>query len=170
MKTTTYEARATYACRAKRLVSTEGPKIIMAMCFGSVEDTNAAWAEYEGSRMAVAAQGLRIERCKPKTKTAAESGVAEHVHNATQHTRAIAEAAAAEPVGAYGRRIYSGTDDRRHDARHRGSHLQALPQGQGPIPGVALALGLQSLVYLERFAIMPICRSYSCTARLTTHF
>jgi hypothetical protein len=43
------------------------------MCFGSVEDTNAAWAEYE----AVGARGLRIEKCKPKTKAAPASGVAE---------------------------------------------------------------------------------------------
>jgi hypothetical protein len=66
------------------------------MCFGSVEDTNAAWAEYEGLREAVGARGLRIEKCKPKTKAKPASGVAEHVHTATQHTRAIAEAAAAE--------------------------------------------------------------------------
>jgi hypothetical protein len=66
------------------------------MCFGSVEDTNAAWAEYEGLREVVGARGLRIEKCKPKTKAAPASGVAEHVHTATQHTRAIAEAAAAE--------------------------------------------------------------------------
>jgi hypothetical protein len=39
-----------------------------AMCFGSVEDTNAAWAEYEGLREDVCARGLRIEKCKPKTK------------------------------------------------------------------------------------------------------
>jgi hypothetical protein len=63
------------------------------MSFGSVEDTNAAWAEYEGLRAAVAAQGLYIEKCKPK---ALASGVAEHVHTATQHTRAIAETAAAQ--------------------------------------------------------------------------
>jgi hypothetical protein len=67
------------------------------MCFGLVEDTNAAWTEYEGLREAVGARGLRIiEKCKPKTKAAPASGVAEHVHTATQHTRAIAEAAAAE--------------------------------------------------------------------------
>jgi hypothetical protein len=41
-------------------------------------------------------QGLRIERCKPKTKAAPASCVAEHVHTATQDTRAIAEVAAAE--------------------------------------------------------------------------
>jgi hypothetical protein len=60
------------------------------MCFGSVEDTNAAWSEYKCLRAAVAAQRLRIEKCKPKTKAAPASGVAEHVHIATQHTRAIA--------------------------------------------------------------------------------
>jgi hypothetical protein len=38
------------------------------MCFGSVGDQNSAWAEYEGLRTTVAAQGLSIERCKPKTK------------------------------------------------------------------------------------------------------
>jgi hypothetical protein len=86
------------------------------MCFGSVEDTNAAWAEYEGLRTAVAAQGLRIEGCKPKTKTAAESGVAEHVHNATQHTRAIAEAAAAELASTDGASAQAQmTEDMMHD-------------------------------------------------------
>jgi hypothetical protein len=72
------------------------PKCTWAMCFGSVEDTNATWPEYEDLRAAVLAQGLRIEKCKPRTKSAPASGVAEHVHNITQHTRDIAEAAAAE--------------------------------------------------------------------------
>jgi hypothetical protein len=69
------------------------------MCFGSMEETNAACrAEYEGLREAVGTWGLRIEKCNlPKTKAAPASGVAEHVHTATQHTRAIAEAAVAEP-------------------------------------------------------------------------
>jgi hypothetical protein len=44
----------------------------------------------------VLAQGLRIEKCKPRTKSAPASGVAEHVHNITQLTRVIVEAAAAE--------------------------------------------------------------------------
>jgi hypothetical protein len=39
---------------------------------------------------------LRIEKCKPKTKAAPASDVAEHVHTATQHSQAIAEVAAAE--------------------------------------------------------------------------
>jgi hypothetical protein len=39
-----------------RLFTKRGyPKCTWAMCFGSVEDTNAAWAEYEGLRTAVAA-------------------------------------------------------------------------------------------------------------------
>jgi hypothetical protein len=119
------------------------PKRTWAMCFGSVEDTNAAWAEYEGlSREAVGAQRLRIEKCKPKTKAAPASGVAEHVHTTTQHTRAIICGGCGGGTGAYGRRISSGSDDRRHDARYHRSHLQAHPQGQGPTPGVALAFGL----------------------------
>jgi hypothetical protein len=49
-----------------RLFTKRGyPKRTWAMCFGSVEDTNAAWAEYEGLREAVGARGLRIEKCKP---------------------------------------------------------------------------------------------------------
>jgi hypothetical protein len=55
-------------------------------------------AEYEGLRATVAAQRLCIEKCKPKTKAALASGVTEHEHNATQHTRAITEAAAPEPA------------------------------------------------------------------------
>jgi hypothetical protein len=66
------------------------PKRTWAMCFGSVEYTNAAWAEYEGLREAMGARGLRIEKCKPKTKAAPASGVAKHVHTATEHTKAIA--------------------------------------------------------------------------------
>jgi hypothetical protein len=88
------------------------------MCFGSVEDTNAAWAEYEGLREAVGARGLRIEKCKPKTKPAAPaSGVAEHVHTrATQHTRAIAEAAAAELAPTDGASAQAQmTEDMMHD-------------------------------------------------------
>jgi hypothetical protein len=64
----------------------------------------------------VAAQGLRIERCKSKTKTAAASGVAEHVYNATQHTRAIAEAAAAELAPTDGASAQAQmTEDMMHD-------------------------------------------------------
>jgi hypothetical protein len=83
------------------------------MCFGSVEDTNAAWAEYEGLREAVGARGLRIEKCKPKTKPAAP---ASGVHTATQHTRAIAEAAAAELASTDGASAQAQmTKDMMHD-------------------------------------------------------
>jgi hypothetical protein len=86
------------------------------MCFGSVEDTNAAWAEYEGLREAVGARGLRIEKCKPKTKVTPASGVAEHVHTTTQHTRAIAEAAAAELAPTDGASAQAQmTEDMMHD-------------------------------------------------------
>jgi hypothetical protein len=45
-----------------------------------------------------------------------ESGVAEHVHNATQHTRAIAEAAAAELASTDGASAQAQmTEDMMHD-------------------------------------------------------
>jgi inactivated superfamily I helicase len=119
----------------------------------------------------VGARGLRIEKCKPKAKAAPASGVAEHVHTATQHTRAIAEAAAAElaptDVASAQARM---SENVMHDSR--GSYLQAHSQGQGPTLGVALAFGLHSLVLslLEQFAIMPTrLISYSCIARPTRH-
>jgi hypothetical protein len=52
------------------------PKRTWAMCFSSVEDINATWAEYEDLRAAMLAQGLCIEKCKPRTKSASASGVA----------------------------------------------------------------------------------------------
>jgi hypothetical protein len=70
--------------------------------------------------------------------------VAEHVHNATQHTRAIAEAAAAELASTDGASAQAQmTEDMMHNIADL--YLQALPQGQGPTPGLALALGLHSL-------------------------
>jgi hypothetical protein len=78
----------------------------------------------------VAAQGLCIERCKPKTKTAAESGVAEHVHNATQHTRAIAEAELASTDGASAHAQV--TEDMMHDIADL--IYKRFLKGKGPPP------------------------------------
>ena len=84
------------------------PKRTWGACHDSLEDTNATWTEYQGIKEAVLARGLIIEKCKPKgeaTPPAPTDAGAEHVRATTQHTRAIAEAAAetlAPAVGAAG--------------------------------------------------------------------
>jgi hypothetical protein len=102
---------AGFACRTiNNLVQSWRPftkrgylKRTCAMFFGSVEDTNAAWPEYESLREAVGARHFASRSASPRLRRhPAASGVAEHVHTATQHTRAIAEAAAAELAPADG--------------------------------------------------------------------
>jgi hypothetical protein len=117
-----------------------------AMCFGSLEDTNAAWAEYEGLRAAVAAQGLRIERCKPKTK-AAPAGErrrrARAHHNPTvEHTRELL------------RRL------RRRNWCPRTAHLLSR------MSEAFLSEALKTSCTTSRISSTV---SYSCIARLTTH-
>ncbi|GAQ90571.1 hypothetical protein KFL_006570060 [Klebsormidium nitens] len=73
------------------------PKRTWAMSFGSVADTDAAWAKYEPLREAVFAQGLLIEKCMPKEE-AAPANAAAHVRTTTQHTQAIAAAETLAPT------------------------------------------------------------------------
>ncbi|GAQ85845.1 hypothetical protein KFL_002570130 [Klebsormidium nitens] len=83
-----------------RLFTKRGyPKRRWGMCFGSMEDANATWAEYQGLRADLLERCIIIEKCNPKKAGPAPApviNVVEHVNTATENTRAIAEAAAAE--------------------------------------------------------------------------